>query len=138
MYLSFKEIKSKINWKDREKKLIKLLNKYKSKDGSWDILVPVSGGKDSNEFVYVAYELKHKYKMNPLCINFAPFRYTDIGFKNFQNFSFNGFNVLSFYPNGKIYRASIFTAFEDSFLFHFLHFFWSNFLFSFIFNLNSI
>ncbi len=105
-----KEIKSKINWKDREKKLIKLLNKYKSKDGSWDILVPVSGGRDSS---YVAYELKHKYKMNPLCINFAPFRYTDIGFKNFQNFSFNGFNVLSFYPNGKIYRALSRVAFEE-------------------------
>ena len=43
--------------------------------------MPVSGGRDSS---YVAYELKHKYKMNPLCINFAPFRYTDIDLKTFK------------------------------------------------------
>ena len=52
-----------INWKDREKKLIELCDKYRSKDGSHDILVPTSGGKDS---CYVAHRLKYEFKMNPL------------------------------------------------------------------------
>ena len=36
-----------IDWAKREKELIKLLDKYRSKDGSHDVLVPGSGGKDS-------------------------------------------------------------------------------------------
>mgnify|MGYP001287285528 CR=1 FL=1 len=51
------EYKKTINWKDREKELIELLNQYKKKDGSYDVLVPGSGGKDS---IFVASLLKKK------------------------------------------------------------------------------
>ena len=44
---SSEEKKTKINWKDREKKLIELCNRYRKKDGSYDCLIPGSGGKDS-------------------------------------------------------------------------------------------
>ena len=43
----YDEVKSKINWKDRHKELEELCNKFRSKDGNYDVLVPGSGGKDS-------------------------------------------------------------------------------------------
>ena len=52
-----------IDWNEREKELIDLCNKYRKKDGSFDCVVPSSGGKDS---AWVAHELKVKYNMHPL------------------------------------------------------------------------
>ena len=51
-------MKEKTNWSEREKELKKLLDKHRSKDKTFDCLVPVSGGKDGS---YVAYNLKYKY-----------------------------------------------------------------------------
>ena len=69
------EFKNKnINWKKREKDLIKLLDKFRRNDGSYDCLVPGSGGKDS---VYAAHLLKYKFKMNPLTVTWPPILYTD-------------------------------------------------------------
>src|SRR3989338_6040052 len=64
-----------IDWVKREKELIKLLDKHRSKDGSWDVVVPSSGGKDSG---LVAHQLK-EYGMHPLTATWAPFIYTKIG-----------------------------------------------------------
>ena len=72
-----------IDWKDRERQLLKLLDQYRSKDGTYDCVVPGSGGKDSS---YVAHQLKYKYGMHPLTVTWAPFMYTDIGFQNYLNF----------------------------------------------------
>ena len=77
------KIKNEIDWKQREKELKKLLNKYRSKDGSYDVIVPSSGGKDS---CYVAYELKYVYGMHPLCVTYAPAMFTDIGWRNLKIF----------------------------------------------------
>ena len=41
------EAKKSIDWDEREDQLKELLDKYRSKDGSYDCLVPGSGGKDS-------------------------------------------------------------------------------------------
>ena len=60
---------NKINWKDRGKQLEELCNKYRKSDGSYDVLVPGSGGKDS---IYVAHQLKFKYNMNPLLCSWSP------------------------------------------------------------------
>jgi len=76
------EAKDGINWKQREEELIKLLDKHRSTDGSYDCLVPGSGGKDS---AYQAHVLKHKYGMNPLTLTWAPVMYTDYGFENWKN-----------------------------------------------------
>ena len=48
---------NKIDWNAREKELLSLLDKYRSSDGSYDVLVPGSGGKDS---VYASHILKYK------------------------------------------------------------------------------
>lgn len=98
-----------IDWEKREQMLLDLLAKHKSKDGSYDCIVPVSGGKDSG---YVAHLLKYKYGMHPLTITWAPFLYTDIGWDNFIAFKDSGFDNLLFTPNGKIHRKLARLAFE--------------------------
>ena len=91
-----------IDWTDREQKLQLLLNKYKSKDGSYDVIVPGSGGKDS---AYTAHILKYKYGMNPLTVTWAPHLYTDIGWQNFQNWMHKGgLDNILYTPNGKLHR----------------------------------
>ena len=59
------EKKKTLQWDVREKELVNLLDKHRRSDGHFDCLVPVSGGKDGS---YVAYNLKHKYGMNPLAL----------------------------------------------------------------------
>ena len=76
------EYKEKVNWEEREKELIDLLSKYKKNDGSYDVLVPGSGGKDS---IFTAGMLKNKYGMNPLTCTWAPHMYTDVGWRNYIN-----------------------------------------------------
>ena len=73
-YAEFKQ--NKINWLQREKELVELLDRHRRNDGSFDVIVPSSGGKDS---AYIAHELKHKYGMNPLTVTWSPHLYTDIG-----------------------------------------------------------
>ena len=79
----WKNTKKNINWRIREIEFINLVKQIKSKKRNFDIIVPVSGGKDS---CYVAYNLKHKYKLNPLFVTVNPPLQTSIGKKNLQNF----------------------------------------------------
>jgi N-acetyl sugar amidotransferase len=96
------EEKANIDWKGRELELIKLLEKYRRKDGHYDCIVPGSGGKDS---AYQAHVLKHKYGMHPLTITWPPLLYTDYGYKNFKNWlDIGGFDNMSFYRNGKVMK----------------------------------
>ena len=93
---------TEVDWKEREAELVQLLEKYRSRNGSYDVLVPGSGGKDS---VYASHILKTKYGMNPLTVTWAPHLYTDIGWKNFQNWLHNGgFDNYLFTPNGIVHR----------------------------------
>ena len=88
---------NKIDWKKREKDLVKLLNKHRRNDGSYDCLVPGSGGKDS---AYAAHLLKYKYKMNPLTVTWPPIMYTDYGKKNFDKWlEIGGFDNIVLKPN---------------------------------------
>lgn len=102
---------TKIDWDRREKELIKLCNKYRSKNGYYDCIVPGSGGKDSS---FTAHILKYRYGMNPLTITWAPHLYTDIGWKNFTNWSHKGgFDNILFTPNGRVHRWLTKYAFEN-------------------------
>lgn len=96
------DVKKEIDWKSREEELLKLLDKYRSKDGSYDCLVPGSGGKDS---AYQSHILKTKYGMNPLTVTWPPILYTDYGLKNFKNWiDVGGHDNISFYRNGKVMK----------------------------------
>lgn len=92
------EQKESIDWEKREQELIQLLDKHRSKDGSYDCLVPGSGGKDS---AFQAHVLKYKYGMNPLTVTWPPILYTDYGYENWKNWIDSGFDNLSFRRNGK-------------------------------------
>lgn len=105
------EKETNINWQEREETLLKLLDKFRSKNGSYDVVVPGSGGKDS---AYTSHILKYKYNMNPLTVTWAPHLYTDIGFKNFQNWMHvGGHDNLLYTPNGKLHRLLTKLAFHD-------------------------
>ena len=96
------EIKESIDWNQREKKLVNLLDKYRKNNGEYDCLVPGSGGKDS---AFQAHILKYKYKMNPLVLTWPPILYTDYGLKNYENWiNIGGFDALVYRPNGKVMR----------------------------------
>jgi len=95
------EIKDRIDWSSREEQLLRLLDKYRRNDGSYDILVPGSGGKDS---AYAAHILKYKYGMNPLTVTWPPILYTDYGYSNFKNWIDAGFDNISFNRNGKVMK----------------------------------
>ena len=106
----YNDIKNKIDWEEREKKLISLCNKYRKSSG-YDCIIPGSGGKDS---AYASHLLKYKYGMNPLTVTWAPHLYTDIGWKNFTNWiHVGGFDNILFTPNGKLHRLLTKLAFEN-------------------------
>lgn len=91
----------KINWDEREKELIELCNRYRSIDGSYDCLVPGSGGKDS---FYASHILKEKYGMHPLTVTWAPHMYTPWGWKNFNSWIHAGHDNYLMTPNGRVHR----------------------------------
>lgn len=107
------EKKKTIDWDDREKRLMELCDRHRSKDGSYDCIVPGSGGKDS---FYAAHILKHKYGMHPLTVTWAPHAYTDWGWKNFQSWIHAGFDNYLHTPNGRAHRLLTRLAVEN--LFH--------------------
>ncbi|MDA9292827.1 N-acetyl sugar amidotransferase, partial [Gammaproteobacteria bacterium] len=105
------EKETNINWDEREAGLIQLLDQFKSTDGSYDVVVPGSGGKDS---AYTAHILKYKYGMNPLTVTWAPHLYTDIGFKNFQEWMHTGgLDNLLYTPNGILHKEMTKNAFVN-------------------------
>ncbi len=91
-----------IDWKKREEELWDICNQYRKNDGSYDCIVPGSGGKDS---VYAAWLIKYKYKMHPLTVTWSPHLYTDVGWRNFQSWIHKGgFDNYLFTPSGKTHR----------------------------------
>ena len=96
------ELKEQIQWQQREQELHTLLDQHRRHDGSYDCLVPGSGGKDS---ALAAHILKYKYGMHPLTVTWPPILYTDIGWKNFRNWiEVGGFDNVTFKPNGRVHR----------------------------------
>jgi N-acetyl sugar amidotransferase len=96
------EQKKKIDWKEREIELNKLLDNHRKSNGEFDCLVPVSGGKDGS---YVAYNLKHKYNMNPLCVTITPALPMPLGEQNLRTFVESGYNHISINPDFEAMRA---------------------------------
>lgn len=98
-----------IDWDARERELQVLCDKHRSKDGSYDVVVPGSGGKDS---AFVAHQLKARYGMHPLCVTWAPFEHTDIGWYNLQAFVRSGFPNIMAMPDGETHRKLCRLSFE--------------------------
>jgi N-acetyl sugar amidotransferase len=105
------EKEMEINWKDRDDKLRVLLDRFRSNDGSYDVIVPGSGGKDS---AFTAHILKYKYGMNPLTVTWSPHLYTDIGWKNMQEWMHTGgLDNILYTPNGILHKEMTKNAFHN-------------------------
>jgi len=107
----YEEKKQEIDWSEREKSLLEILNQYRRNDGAYDVIVPASGGKDS---IYAAHLLKHKYGMHPLTVTWAPHIYRQVGWDNLQRMIHQGQqdNIL-YTPNGRVYRYLTRCAFDN-------------------------
>lgn len=90
-----------IDWEARRKEFLELLDKYRSKDGFWDCIVPWSGGKDSSA---IAYKLKYEFGMNPLLVTFSPQVPNEVGIYNREALVQKGFDHIFFRPNQKVHR----------------------------------
>lgn len=98
----YAEKKDDIDWEERERQLIRLLDHHRRNDGHYDCVAPGSGGKDS---AYAAHVLKYRYGMHPLTVTWPPILYTEIGLKNLRNWiEIGGFDNITFKPNGRVHR----------------------------------
>lgn len=96
------EVKKNLDWSARTEELNRLLKKHRRSDGRFDCLVPVSGGKDGS---YVAYNLKHKYGMNPLAVTVTPALPLELGDRNLRAFVHSGYNHISVNPSHEAMRV---------------------------------
>ena len=113
---NYKERKATINWEERNQELKELCDKFRSRNGQYDVVVPGSGGKDS---AYVAHILKSEFNMHPLCVTWAPHEYTKTGSKNFNDFTKSGFDNLTCFQDGEIHSKLSLLGFQyvaDNFL----------------------
>jgi N-acetyl sugar amidotransferase len=101
--------KTGIDWEQRELELIALCDEHRKTDGSYDVIVPCSGGKDGS---FVAHMLKYKYNMNPLCVTWSPLIATELGRKNLDNFIKSGFDHIMGTPNPVVTRKLTQLAFK--------------------------
>lgn len=106
----YAEMKAAIDWEAREEELVRLCDAHRSGDGSYDCIVPGSGGKDSS---FTAHVLKARYGMNPLTVTWSPHVYTDIGWRNLRSWIDAGLDNLLYSPNGRVHRLLTRLAFEN-------------------------
>ncbi len=104
------ESKKNVDWEARQVELENILNKYRRNDGEFDCIVPCSGGKDGS---YVAYNLKHKYGMNPLCVTITPPLALSLGDQNLRAFVESGYNHISINPDYEAMRVLNKTGFIE-------------------------
>lgn len=104
------EKKKSLDWDARHAELINLLDKHRRTDGEFDCMVPCSGGKDGS---YVAYNLKHKYGMNPLCVTITPALTLPLGDQNLRAFVDSGYNHISVNPDSEAMRVLNKTGFIE-------------------------
>ncbi len=88
------EEKKTFDWEPRLQELQRLFEKHRG-HGSYDVIVPVSGGKDGS---YVTHTCKTRYGLNPLCVTVHPPLRSEIGYRNVENFKKAGFSLLEINP----------------------------------------
>lgn len=92
------EHRTHINWASRKTELETLLAKYRKSDGSWDCIIPVSGGKDSTYQVIKMLE----FGMNPLCVTSSTCHLSELGRKNIENLKNLGVDHIEVSPNAVV------------------------------------
>jgi len=106
------EKKKTIDYGKRFEELKSLCDKYRRKDGYYDCLIAVSGGKDS---YYQVRMFKEELGMNPLLVTVGdPFSKTEAGIHNARNMRevFNC-DMCTFELSPKLVRKMVRIAFEE-------------------------
>lgn len=106
------EKRKSTDWAQRQEELKKLCGRYRRKDGYYDCIIPVSGGKDS---YFQAYVMKKIYQMNPLlvCVSDS-FTHTAAGQHNLRNLSeIFECDLLTYNLNHSTVRKMVRLAFEN-------------------------
>ncbi len=107
------EKRETVDWKERKKELRKLCDKYRKDDGSYDCIIPVSGGKDS---YFLVYTLVKEMNMHPLLITVTDsFTHTKAGTHNLRNLieTFK-LNHYQYTINHDLFRKATRIAFEET------------------------
>jgi N-acetyl sugar amidotransferase len=95
------EKRKAINWDERQNELVRVLELYRSKNGSnYDCIVPVSGGKDSHAQTIKMLDLG----MNPLCVTASTDKLSDIGRRNIENLKNLGVDYIEYTTNPVVRR----------------------------------
>jgi N-acetyl sugar amidotransferase len=77
------EEKDRLDWRGRWSSLEKLVQPYRSRDGSThDCIVPVSGAHDSH---YIVHLVKERLGLNPLLVSYNKYFNTELGIRNLAN-----------------------------------------------------
>lgn len=85
------EEKRSIDWASRARELTALLDSHRGRDGRFDCMTTVSGGKDGS---YVSYNLKHVHGRNPLALTVTPALALELGNRNLRNFIESGYDHM--------------------------------------------
>lgn len=93
------EEKKSLDWDSRRLELAAILDKYRSRNGGFDCIVPVSGGKDGS---YVSHQLKHQYGMHPLAVTVTPALSLELGNLNLRNYIESGYNHIQINPDARV------------------------------------
>ncbi len=89
------ERRQHVDWDQRRDELVRILDKHRSKNGNWDCIIPVSGGKDST---YQVVRIK-QLGFNPLCVTATTCDLSPIGEFNIENLKRLGVDHIAFSPN---------------------------------------
>ena len=90
-----------VDWDKRREELLKVIEKYRSQNGSnYDCVVPVSGGKDSHYQLLRLLELG----LNPLCVTATTDDLSAIGRRNIENMKKLGVDYIEVTTNPVIRR----------------------------------
>jgi len=88
------EEKKTLDWDARNRELKALFAKHRKSEG-YDLIVPVSGGKDGS---YVSHSCSTRFGLKPLCVTVNPPLRTEIGYQNIENFKKAGFPLIEVNP----------------------------------------
>ena len=95
------ERRREVDWDARRVELMRILDRYRSRDGStYDCIIPVSGGKDSHFQVITILELG----MNPLCVTASTDKLSPVGRRNIENLKSLGVDYIEVSTNPLVRR----------------------------------
>lgn len=102
-----------VDWVERKRELGVLCDKYRKDDGSYDCVIPVSGGKDSYFLVHI---LTQEMGMHPLLVTVMDgFTHTNVGVHNLRNLieTFK-LNHYLYTINYNLFKRATRIAFEET------------------------